>query len=927
MNPSVIMNDNNDIYFTWYRTDHIDHQNIQNIYQRSYFYKLEDFGPELQVNKLSSYTHTTDIIANFPDYYFISWSGRDQVTGLQKCFIARYKPDNLPKYEERLLNPDIDMPDAARIAMNQRGKMAAVWSYMADYNDYHLIIRIYNTDGKPLSDTMIIQTGGYESYQPGIAYNTRGEFMVTWTSCIRTGDLKKYRICAQRFNPAGNKIGEIINVTDFTEDWLGNSTVCSDNLGNYIVVWNHLDDITRLGSVYVRRFNESGEALEKASRVNNYEAHTSLGLYSSVSSDANGNYVIAWTSDKKNYFSVSARRYKRSGIPFGKEILVSEKEISYQPDIAMDNKGQFVIAWVYSPSDGVQNIYAKKYSFRNIPPLSKDFTKETNASQFVGYNKSDFYFYDSDNDDDLRRLKILDLPRNGILFCDYNQNQSPDNGEILDKETDIGGRRINTLAYVFTGNIAENKRDSFLFKVSDGQMYCENSYRAYIDIHANTKITLYLRGSEALGIPAHFNLYVNKNLIGNAYTTKDFQPYEYEIALPASAIEEVMLEFDNDLCIDSEDRNIYVDWIKVGNNKYFPEERNVSYDIEATDGIKTLSGQKIMPWNGALIFHISANIDIIQPDGESWLHVYTYKNTALKILLKNIDFKILKESIYGNIQLRPPNILYTPNHNYTGSDYFTIQNTTNLSNIKFHVEVMDPDNYCILGANIKGSNAVGEYSGKDEFAFFKILVDNKELGSDYSSSDIITYQFVYNKNEKDVQTVMIKFTNDEYFARQDRNLYVESLQVGSKKYYPDQHAVYDVLDRWQKGTGRLYAGTSLMPWNGSLIFDLSGLKSSGINKSVIPDEPWENMHHTSFVYPNPFMNKIYIKVQEDLDYVVAEIHDLTGNLVVRRDYTFLESGGIIELNLEEFGLSEGMYYLHLYADNGINQIIKLIKNQ
>lgn len=925
-NPSVIMNDNGDIYFTWYRIDHINQQNIQSIFQRSYYHELEDFGPELQVNKLSSYTHTTDIIGNFPDNYLISWSGRDPVMDLQKCFIAKYRPDNLPIYEEKLLNSDIAMSDAARIAMNQKGEIAAVWSYMADYYDYHLIIRLYDTDGNPVSDTMIIHTGGYESYQPGIAYNINGEFMVTWTLCTRTDNVKKYKICAQRFNPSGNKIGEVINVTNFTEDWLGSSTICSDNRSNYIVVWNHLDDITRLGSIYVRRFNKSGKALEQAGKVNNYEAHTTLGLYGSISSDANGNYVIAWTSNKNNYFGVSARRYKRNGIPFGKEILVSEKKISYHPDVAMDNTGQFVVAWIYSPSDGIKNIYAKKYSFRNIPPSSKDFTKETDTDQFVRFDKSDFYFYDPDNYDNFRYLKILDLPRNGILFCDYNQNQSPNDGEIIDKETKIGGRRINTLSYIFTGNIAENKCDSFQFKVSDGNMYCESTYRALIDIRVNTKIALYLKGSEALGIPAHFNLYVNGKLIGDAYTTANYQPYEYDLALPVNAIEEVMLQYDNDECTVDEDRNIYVDWIKIGNTKYFPDERNVIYEIETTDGINTQPGQKLMPWNGALIFHISADIDIIQSDVMSWMNVYTYKNTALKILLKNIDFKILKDPIYGYVQLNPPNILYMPDHNYTGSDIITIQNTISLSNTNLHIEVLDPDHYSIIGADIKGSNATGQYTGTDEFAFFTVSADGKKLGGLFSSSDMNTYQFLDNKNEQEVKTVVIKFTNDEYFAGQDRNLYVESLQVGCKKYYPDQHAVYDVLDRWQKGTGRLYAGTSLMPWNGSLIFDLSNLKGTGMNRSVVPYESGPDMPHALSVYPNPFMNKIYIQVQKDLDYVVAEIHNLTGSLIVRRDYTFVESGGIIELNLEEFGLSEGMYYLHLYADSGINQIIKLIKN-
>src|SRR5688572_4165571 len=93
-----------------------------------------------------------------------------------------------------------------------------------------------------------------------------------------------------------------------------------------------------------------------------------------VAADADGDFVVAWTSngqDNGSGFGVYAQRYSAAGVPRGPEFLVNTTVILNQshPAVAMDADGDFVIAWDGAVFDAVavHEVYFQRYNAAGVP--------------------------------------------------------------------------------------------------------------------------------------------------------------------------------------------------------------------------------------------------------------------------------------------------------------------------------------------------------------------------------------------------------------------------------------------------------------------------------------------------------------------------------------------------------------------------------
>ena len=81
-----------------------------------------------------------------------------------------------------------------------------------------------------------------------------------------------------------------------------------------------------------------------------------------ICADDSGNFVITW-EDARN--GIYAQRYSSDGAALGNNFKVSddpEDEGQMSPSIAMENSGNFVIAWEDERSGWDYDIYAQRYS-------------------------------------------------------------------------------------------------------------------------------------------------------------------------------------------------------------------------------------------------------------------------------------------------------------------------------------------------------------------------------------------------------------------------------------------------------------------------------------------------------------------------------------------------------------------------------------
>jgi hypothetical protein len=110
----------------------------------------------------------------------------------------------------------------------------------------------------------------------------------------------------------------------------------------FIVAWTsgglHFD-------VFARRFDSSGSAVATEFQVN--PPATESSSQPAVARDADGDFVIAWTSYDGSASGVFARRFNSSGGAKGSEFQVNDYTIDQQsePTIDLDQDGDFVIAW------------------------------------------------------------------------------------------------------------------------------------------------------------------------------------------------------------------------------------------------------------------------------------------------------------------------------------------------------------------------------------------------------------------------------------------------------------------------------------------------------------------------------------------------------------------------------------------------------
>jgi len=181
-----------------------------------------------------------------------------------------------------------------------------------------------------------------------VAVDGKGDFLVVWNSDAQDGS--GFGIFGQRFAASGDRIGPEFQVNSHTENQQALPAVAGDRQGNFVVVWqSYRQDGSDYG-IYAQRYAPSGERVGGEFRVNDTTA--SVQSHPSVSTDAAGNFVVAWD----DYLDVWAKLYRADGTPVRQEVRVTSKPLGVerQPSVSLGGNGTFVVVWHDSLSDGSQ---------------------------------------------------------------------------------------------------------------------------------------------------------------------------------------------------------------------------------------------------------------------------------------------------------------------------------------------------------------------------------------------------------------------------------------------------------------------------------------------------------------------------------------------------------------------------------------------
>jgi hypothetical protein len=261
------------------------------------------------------------------------------------------------------------------VAMDSDGDFVVAWSDYSgrDGSGSGVSARKYNKTGLPVGSDFVVNAHntGSQVY-PKVAIDGGGDFVITWTD-YSGYDGDKSGIFARKYNSAGLPDGSEFLVNTKTASFQARSSVAMDSAGDFVIAWQSNEYVYEggLSEIYARRYNSAGSPLGSEFQVNifmtGYQANPSVAM------DNAGDFVVAWQSgisngagqDGSNY-GVYARKYNSAGAPVTSEFIVNSYTTGYQQDsqVAVNSAGDFVITWTsYGGQDGDSSgIFAQKFN-------------------------------------------------------------------------------------------------------------------------------------------------------------------------------------------------------------------------------------------------------------------------------------------------------------------------------------------------------------------------------------------------------------------------------------------------------------------------------------------------------------------------------------------------------------------------------------
>jgi len=360
-------------------------------------------GPEFQVNTYTTYWQSGPAVAIDADGDFVvAWTS-DGLEGLGQdgsdsgIYAQRYNRAGVAQGPEFQVNTyTTNRQGWPTVAMDADGDFVVAWiSLYQDGSYWGIYAQRYDRAGVAQGPEFQVNTyTTLDQASPAIAMDADGNFVVAWISLYQDGSYSD--IYAQRYNSVGEAQGPEFRVNTYTTDRQFGPAVAIDADGDFVVAWAstglyYYGGDSQDGSyagIYAQRYDRAGMAQGPEFQVNTYTTNNQFGP--AVAMDADGDFVVAWTSTNSHEYDygngqdgsaggIYAQRYNSAGVAQGPEFQVNTYTTNNQggPTVAMDADGDFVVTWtssgLYHPEgyregqDGsAGGIYAQTYSHAGV---------------------------------------------------------------------------------------------------------------------------------------------------------------------------------------------------------------------------------------------------------------------------------------------------------------------------------------------------------------------------------------------------------------------------------------------------------------------------------------------------------------------------------------------------------------------------------
>jgi len=210
---------------------------------------------------------------------------------------------------------------APRISASSNGDFLVVWSSLsgggADTSNTAILGQRFDSMGLPVGGELLVNSYTTGSQlDPDLVLGAAGEFIAVWSSPGGSfGNDDSYSsIQAQRLESTGVPTGDQFQVNSYTSLNQVTPTLASDPQGYFVVAWEDFNSPTdgSYSAVEAQRFDTAGNRVGNQFEVNTYTFHLQHEI--SVAVQPSGDFLVVWESrgsygSDTSYSSIQGQLY------------------------------------------------------------------------------------------------------------------------------------------------------------------------------------------------------------------------------------------------------------------------------------------------------------------------------------------------------------------------------------------------------------------------------------------------------------------------------------------------------------------------------------------------------------------------------------------------------------------------------------------
>ncbi|MHC4400564.1 MAG: trypsin-like serine protease, partial [Planctomycetota bacterium] len=288
-----------------------------------------------------------------------------------------------PDLPEELINPsEIGNQDRPAVATNASGDYVVVWvDTDTTTGDTNIVGRLYDRFGNPQGAQFTVNqyTTGPQ-IMPDVAMDSFGNFVVTWSGEgeVNSRTIESSGVFARAYDAFGTAQDDQFMVNQFRQSVQDSPAVAKDANGDFVITWTSYGQDGDRDGIYARRYDFLGQSQGDEFQVNSTWSNRQQNP--DVATDDSGNFAIVWSSyrnpGENSEWGVFGQRFDSEGNAVGGEFRINNNTNDDQLDahVAMDSDGDFAVAWSSFLQDGNGwGIFARRYSNAGVARDANEF--------------------------------------------------------------------------------------------------------------------------------------------------------------------------------------------------------------------------------------------------------------------------------------------------------------------------------------------------------------------------------------------------------------------------------------------------------------------------------------------------------------------------------------------------------------------------